>query len=31
MAGSLRYDGPIVMQGSITSPSWTEEFKLTFI
>ena len=27
MAGSLTYDGPIVMQGSITSPSWTEEFR----
>ena len=27
MAGSLRYDGPIIMQGNITSPSWTDEFK----
>jgi len=27
MAGSLSYDGPIIMQGSITSPSWTQEFK----
>ena len=27
MAGSLTYDGPVVMQGNITSPSWTEEFK----
>ncbi len=27
MAGSLTYDGPIVMQGSVTSPSWTQEFK----
>lgn len=27
MAGSLAYDGPIIMQGNITSPSWTEEFK----
>lgn len=27
MAGSLTYDGPIVMQGSITSPSWTQEFQ----
>ena len=27
MAGSLSYDGPIVMQGSVTSPSWTEEFR----
>ena len=27
MAGSITYDGPIVMQGSITSPSWTEEFQ----
>ena len=27
MAGSLTFDGPIVMQGSISSPSWTQEFK----
>ena len=27
MAGSLTYDGPIIMQGSISSPSWTQEFK----
>ncbi len=27
MAGSLTYDGPIQMQGSITSPSWTQEFR----
>ena len=27
MAGELSYDGPIIMQGSITSPSWTEEFR----
>ena len=27
MAGSLTYDGPIVMQGSITSPSWTQEYR----
>ena len=27
MAGSLTYDGPIVMQGNISSPSWTEEFR----
>lgn len=27
MAGSLKYDGPIIMQGNITSPSWTEEFR----
>ena len=27
MAGSLAYDGPIVMQGSITSPTWTREFQ----
>ncbi len=27
MAGSLSYDGPIIMQGNVTSPSWTEEFK----
>ncbi len=27
MAGNLTYDGPIIMQGSITSPSWTQEFQ----
>ena len=27
MAGALTYDGPIVMQGSITSPSWTKEYQ----
>jgi len=27
MAGSLTYGGSIIMQGSITSPSWTQEFK----
>ncbi len=27
MAGELSYDGPIIMQGNISSPSWTEEFK----
>jgi curved DNA-binding protein CbpA len=27
MAGNLTYDGPIIMQGSITSPSWTQEFR----
>ncbi len=27
MAGSLTYDGPVTMQGNITSPSWTEEFR----
>jgi len=27
MAGSLTYDGPIIMQGNISNPSWTEEFK----
>ena len=27
MAGSFTYDGPIIMQGSITSPSWTQEFQ----
>ena len=27
MAGSLTYDGPIVMQGNITSPSWTDDYK----
>ena len=26
MAGELSYDGPIIMQGNVTSPSWTEEF-----
>ena len=27
MAGELSYDGPIIMQGNVTSPSWTEEFR----
>jgi curved DNA-binding protein CbpA len=27
MAGSITYDGSIIMQGNITSPSWTEEFR----
>ena len=27
MAGDLTYDGPIIMQGNVSSPSWTEEFK----
>ncbi|MCJ8305649.1 MAG: J domain-containing protein [Nitrosopumilus sp.] len=27
MAGSLTYDGPVIMQGSITSPSWAQEFR----
>ena len=27
MAGSLIYDGSIIMQGNVTSPSWTEEFR----
>ena len=27
MAGSLTYDGPLIMQGSITSPSWAQEFR----
>ena len=27
MAGSLTYDGSIIMQGNITSPSWTEEYR----
>ncbi|KFM14586.1 Chaperone protein DnaJ [Marine Group I thaumarchaeote SCGC AAA799-D11] len=27
MAGNLTYDGPITMQGSISSPSWTQEFQ----
>ncbi len=27
MAGSLTYDSSIIMQGNITSPSWTEEFR----
>lgn len=26
MAGEFNYDGPIIMQGNITSPSWTKEF-----
>lgn len=27
MAGKLTFDGSIMMQGNITSPSWTEEFR----
>lgn len=27
MAGSLTYDGSILMQGNISSPSWTREFR----
>lgn len=27
MAGSITYDGPIVMQGNITSPSWSDDYK----
>ncbi len=27
MAGNLTYDGPVIMQGSVTSPSWTEEYQ----
>ncbi len=27
MAGSLTYDGSIIMQGSVSSPSWTQEYK----
>lgn len=27
MAGSLSYDGPMIMQGNVSSPSWTDEFK----
>ena len=27
MAGKLSYDGPIIMQGNVTSPSWTKEFR----
>ncbi len=27
MAGSLTYDGPVIMQGNISSPSWTEEYR----
>ncbi|NWJ19920.1 DnaJ domain-containing protein [Marine Group I thaumarchaeote] len=27
MAGNLTYDGSIIMQGSITSPSWTQEYR----
>ena len=26
MAGNLSYDGPIIMQGNVSSPSWTKEF-----
>ena len=27
MAGSLTYEGPVIMSGNITSPSWTEEYR----
>lgn len=27
MAGSLTYDGPVLMSGNITSPSWVEEYR----
>ena len=27
MAGNITYDGPIIMQGNITSPSWTDDYK----
>ena len=27
MAGELSYDGHVIMQGNVSSPSWTEEFK----
>ena len=27
MAGSITYDGPVIMQGNISSPSWTKEFR----
>lgn len=27
MAGSLTYDGPIIMQGNISSPTWAEEYQ----
>ncbi len=27
MAGSLTYDGPVMMRGSVTSPSWTPEYR----
>ena len=27
MAGNLTYDGPIIMQGNITSPSWSDDYK----
>lgn len=27
MAGRLTYDGPVIMRGSITSPSWTQEYR----
>lgn len=27
MAGSIAYDGPVIMQGNITSPSWTKEYR----
>ena len=27
MAGSLTYDGPVMMSGNITSPSWVDEYR----
>ena len=27
MAGSFQYDGPIIMQGSISNPTWTQEYQ----
>lgn len=31
MAGSITYDGPIIMQGSISSPSWTKEYRTDMV
>lgn len=31
MAGRLTYDGPIIMQGNISSPTWAEEYQTRLI
>ena len=31
MAGGFTYDGPIIMQGNLSSPSWTDEFRTDIV
>ncbi len=31
MAGSLKYSGPVLLQGNISSPSWTNEFRTNIV